>query len=67
MIHDIHGDKHTLTVEVKTRVALDKIAVAEFITQKYNHKTIYCNYGDDKCAQRMKMPNVVQYLPNIDF
>jgi hypothetical protein len=34
-------------VEVKTRVAPDKILEAEMIAQKYNHKIISCGVGDE--------------------
>jgi hypothetical protein len=34
-------------VEVKTRVSLDKIAEADRIAKKYQHKTIFCNIDDD--------------------
>ena len=43
------------TVEVKTRVAKEKIAAAQDIARKYNYKRIDCNIGDevwDECIEK---------------
>ena len=56
------GDKHVLTVEVKTRVALDKIAMAESIARKYNHELIGCDYGDEKWNECIEADHANQMM-----
>jgi len=62
VLSDEFGDKHVLTVEVKTRVALDKIAMAESIARKYNHELIGCDYGDDKWNECIEADHANQMM-----
>jgi hypothetical protein len=50
------------TVEVKTRVSMDRIAEAERIAQKYNMKNITCRIGDEVWVECVEAEHSTQIM-----
>jgi hypothetical protein len=50
------------TVEVKTRVSLERISVAEQLAEKHQHKWIFCVVGDDVWNEVVDKDHSVQIM-----
>ncbi len=55
------------TVEVKTRVLLERISIAECIAEKYQHKGFFCTIGDDIWSEVVDKDHSIQIMVQLSI